>query len=203
MGHFTTKTVASQALKLAGALAFAVALGGCGSGVELEGKVFDYMGVSGDRSQQPDVQMSERPPLLVPPNVRALPQPGTNAAVVTARQDWPDDPELVRKRVAKQEKAKEAEIQTAADPQNPYAGKPNLLDKWLGGSEDDVAPIANVPEPDASDRQPATAVAQSASKPKALTPHTPQAPLPTKPVQQATPESYGGMSNPQGNNANW
>jgi hypothetical protein len=201
LGHFTTKTVASQALKLAGALAFVLALGGCG-GVQMEGKIFDYMGVSGDRSQQADVQMSERPSLLVPPNVKTLPQPGPNAAVVTARQDWPDDPELVRKRVAKQEKAKEVEIHTA-DHRNAYNGKPNLLDKWLGGSDDEVAPIADVPEPDASDRQPATAVAQSGSKPKPLTPHVSQAPLPTQPVKRATPESYGGMSNPQGNSADY
>jgi hypothetical protein len=201
LGHFTTKTVASQALKLAGALAFVVALGGCGA-VQMEGKVFDYMGVSGDRSQQADVQMSERPSLLVPPNVKTLPQPGPNAAVVTARQDWPDDPELVRKRVAKQEKAKEVEIHTA-DHRNAYNGKPNLLDKWLGGSDDEVAPIADVPEPDASDRQPATAVAQSGSKRKPLTPHVSQAPLPTQPVKRATPESYGGMSNPQGNSLDY
>jgi hypothetical protein len=201
LGHFTTKTVASRALRLAGALAFALVLGGCGTGVELEGKVFDYMGVSGDRSQA-DVQMSQRAPLLVPPNVKALPQPGTNAAAVTARQDWPDDPELVRKRIAKQEKAKEAEIQAANDPINPYAGKPTLLDKLFGGSDTELVPVAAVPEPDASDRQPGAA-AQQASAPKGLTPHVSQVPLPDQQIQPATPKSYGQVSNPKGDNAGW
>ena len=65
MGHFTTKTVANRALRLVGALAFVLAFGGCGA-VQMEGKVFDYMGVSGDRSQQADVQMSERPARMPP-----------------------------------------------------------------------------------------------------------------------------------------
>jgi len=182
-------------------LAFAAVLGGCGGGVELEGKVFDYMGVSGER-QEADMKMSERPPLLVPPDVKTLPQPGTNAAVAAARQDWPDDPELVRQRIAKQEKAKEAEIVEDADPANAYAGKPNLLDKLLGGSDTEIVPVDAVPEPDASDRVPSeSAVAQS--RPKPLTPHVPQAALPDQDTGPSTPDSYGGMSNPSGNNANW
>jgi hypothetical protein len=186
-------------MRLAGALVCVAALGGCG-GVELQGKVFDYMGVSGDR-QQPDVRMGERPPLLIPPNTKALPQPGTGSTA-TARGDWPDDPEKVRTRVAKQEKAKQAEIEAAGDPTNPYAGKPNLIDKLLSRDKTVEEPTPDVPEPDASDRVPEgnTAVAQ---QPKAITPHQAQAPLPTRPVQPSSPDSYGGMSNPEGNNANW
>lgn len=200
MGHFTAKSFADRALKLVGTLACVAALGGCG-GVELEGKIFDYMGVSGEH-QEADVKMTERPPLLVPPNVTTLPQPGTNAAVAAARQDWPEDPELVRKRIAKQEKAKEAEIVKDADPANPYAGKPNLLDKLFGGSDTEAVSIAAVPEPDASDRVPSeSTVAQS--QPKGLTPHVSQAPLPEQDTGLATPDSYGGMSNPKGNQANW
>lgn len=202
MGHFTTKTVASRAFKLACALACVAALGGCGSGVQLEGKVFDYMGVSGD-SQQADVHMSERPPLLVPPNVKTLPQPGSNASVVTARQDWPDDPELVRKRIAKQEAVKQAEIQSAADPINAYAGKPTLLDKVFGGSDTELVPVAAVPEPDASDRLPSeSAVAQS--QPKGLTPHVSQAPLPDRndgDFAPAAPDSYSNISDGQNKKA--
>ena len=198
MGHRITKTVASRALKLACALAFVVALGGCGA-VELEGKVFDYMGVSGDRSQQSDVQMRERAPLLVPPNVSTLPQPSTNAAVVTARQDWPDDPEMVRKRIAKAEAAKEVEIKAASDPINPYHGKPTLLDKLFSGSDSELVPVADVPEPDASDRVHSEgAVAQS--RPTAIAPHVPQAALPDRNDEEftpATPESYGKVSSGQ------
>lgn len=202
MGHFIARQ-ADRVLQLAGVIACAAALGGCG-GVELQGKVFDYMGVSGDR-QQPDVRMGERPPLLIPPNTKALPQPGTGSTA-TARADWPDDPEKVRVRVANQEKAKQAEIQSAADPANPYAGKPNLLDKLLSRDKTVEEPVPDVPEPDASDRVPDgnAAVAQKGYEPpKAITPHQAQEPLPTRPVQPSAPDSYGGMSNPEGNNANW
>ncbi|WP_141700656.1 hypothetical protein [Methyloceanibacter superfactus] len=202
MGHFIARQ-ADRVMRLAGVVACVAALGGCG-GVELQGKVFDYMGVSGDR-QQPDVRMSERPPLLIPPNTKALPQPGTGSTA-TARADWPDDPEKVRTRVANEQKAKQAKIEAAADPTNPYAGKPNLFDKLLSRDKTVEEPISDVPEPDASDRVPDgnTAVAQKPYEaPKAITPHQTQEPLPTRPVQPATPGSYGGMSNPEGNNANW
>lgn len=203
MEYATTKTVASRALKLACALAFVVTLGGCG-GVELEGKVFDYMGVSGDRSPQSDVHMSERPPLLVPPNVRTLPQPGTNAAVVTARQDWPDDPELVRKRIAKEKVVNEAKVQAELDPINPYHGKPTLLDKLFGGSDEETVPVAAVPEPDASDRAPSNTAVAAQSRPTALTPHVPQAPLPDRndgDFKPAPTDSYGKVSSGQNRSA--
>ena len=202
MGHFIARQ-ADRVLQLAGVAVCVAALGGCG-GVELQGKVFDYMGVSGDR-QQPDLRMGERPPLLIPPNTKTLPQPGTGSTA-TARADWPDDPEKVRTRIAKQENAKQAEIQAASDPANPYAGKPNLLDQLLSRDKTVEEPIPDVPEPDASDRVPDgnTAVAQKGYEPpKAITPHQSQDALPTRPVQSATPDSYGGMSNPEGNNANW
>ncbi|MGH6734955.1 MAG: hypothetical protein ACRECX_02590 [Methyloceanibacter sp.] len=198
----TATACADRILKLAGVLACVALLGGCGGGVELQGKVFDYMGVSGDR-QEPDVQMTERPPLLVPPSVQSLPSPGQGSAV-TARQDWPDDPEKVRKRVAKEQEAKKAEIQAAANPTNPYAGKPTLLDKLFKGSESETEPVPDVPEPDASDRLPeSNAVAES--RPKPLTPHVPQEPLPERPPEgpQTTSDAYEGMSNPSGNQAGW
>lgn len=201
MGHVTARMRIDRALALACALACAAALGGCG-GVELQGKIFDYMGVSGD-TQQPDVRMSQRPPLLVPPNLETLPQPGTGGpAVAAARPDWPEDPEIVRKRIAADEKAKEAEIKAAADPTNPYAGKPTLLDRWFKSSDDEEVTVA-VPEPDPSDRvTDSSTVAQS--QPKGLQPHVPQAPLPEQ--QKSGPEvsgAYEGMSNPSGNSAGW
>src|SRR5690606_25851774 len=112
LGHFTAKAFGIRSLKLAGALACVALLGGCGA-VEFEGKVFDYMGISGSR-QEADVQMSERPPLLVPPNLSSLPAPSQGVAVATARQDWPDDPEKVRKRVIEEKKARDAEAEAKA-----------------------------------------------------------------------------------------
>ena len=69
-----------------------------------------------------------------------------------------------------------------------------------------VAKRSLIREPDASDRVPDgnAAVAQKGYEPpKAITPHQAQEPLPTRPVQPSAPDSYGGMSNPEGNNANW
>jgi hypothetical protein len=201
VGHLRAISNAERALKLAGALVCVALLGGCGA-VEFEGKIFDYMGVSGDQ-QEPDVRMSERPPLMVPPNLNQLPQPGTGSTVAAARPDWPDNPEAVRKRAAEEEEAKKAEVEAAANPTNPYAGKPTLLDRWLKPSKTDQPVVADVPEPDPSDRLP-TETSTVASQPKALKPHVPQAPLPeqdTGPTQ--APDSYQGMSNPSGNNANW
>ena len=190
MGHVTARTVANRAVKLAAMLGCLALLGGCGA-VEFEGKVFDYMGVSGDR-QEADVRMSERPPLLVPPNLQKLPQPTEGVSVAANRQDWPDDPEKVRKRILDDKQAKQAEVEIEADPINPYAGKETLLDKWLGSDEASEEPVPDVPEPDASDRVPNTGVAESSPAP-----HVPEAPLPDQnndAFRPAAPDSYNSIS---------
>ncbi len=106
MGHITVICRPDRAALLAAVFA-TLALGGCG-GIEFQGKVFDYMGLSGDRKEA-DPHMAERPPLLLPPDPKALPQPGNGVAVATARQDWPKNPEiLVQKRSAKAQKATKA-----------------------------------------------------------------------------------------------
>ena len=120
------------------------------------------------------------------PNLKQLPQPGTGVAVATARPDWPTNPEVVQKQVAKDKAAQEAqqEADAEADPTNPYAGKPTLLDKAFGklwGKGDaDASPVDDVPEPDPSDKRPEdkgkTAVASSAG-PKP--PQVPDAVMPS------------------------
>jgi len=200
VGHTTARTVENLALKLAAALGCVALLGGCGA-VELEGKVFDYMGVSGDR-QQADVRMSERPPLMVPPSLNKLPEPTENVSVAAARQDWPDDPERVRKRIIEEKKAKQSEAEAAADPINPYAGKETLLDKMFARSKTVEEPVADVPEPDASDRVPDTNVAQSRRQP--VTPHVSQAPLPSRNDEDfnpQAPDSYNTISDGQNRGA--
>jgi hypothetical protein len=203
VGHAKAISRANRAVGLAAAIAGALALGGCG-GVEFQGKVFDYMGLSGDR-QQADVRMSERPPLLLPPNLKTLPPPGTGVTVATAREDWPDDPEKVRKRVAAEQAKKKAEEEAEADPSNPYAGKPTLLDKVFGKDRAEEEPISDVPEPDPSDKRPEDrAQSAVAARPQPLTPHVPDAPPPAEdPFHPAAPDSYQGMSRPSGNQASW
>jgi hypothetical protein len=199
LGHVTARTAEIRAVSLAAALGCAALLGGCGA-VEFEGKVFDYMGVSGDRTEA-DVRMSERPPLLLPPNVNKLPAPTQGTSVAANRQDWPDDPERVRKRDMDAKKAQQAAVEAEADPINPYAGKETLLDKWFGSDEAEEAPVADVPEPDASDRIPGSNVAQS--RPAPITPHVPEAPLPNRNNEEfkpAAPDSYNSISGGQNGN---
>ena len=179
---------------LAAGFAATLALGGCG-GIEFRGKVFDYMGLSGDR-QESDPRLAERPPLLLPPNTKALPQPGSGVAVATAREDWPKNPEIVeQEKVNAQEAARAKEVTDATDPINPLQGKSNpLLEKWLGRKKKVVQPD-DTPAPDPADKPP-EGQAVAATKPKPLAPHVPQdvtpgAPDPFKP---AAPESYKNPS---------
>jgi hypothetical protein len=194
-----------RGLGLAATLAGVLALGGCG-GIEFKGKVFDYAGLSGDGSKQ-DVRMSERAPLVLPPNLHTLPEPGTSPAVASAREDWPTDPERARKSVVAQKEAKEQKAAQEADPTNPYAGKPTLLDKLFSRKKTDEEVIADVPEPDPSDKtaqdrareQPAMASAA----PKPLTPQADAPPPQDDPFHPAAPDSYNKMSNPSGNQAGY
>jgi hypothetical protein len=173
----------------AAVFAAVLALGGCG-GIEFKGKVFDYMGLSGDR-QEADVKMSERPPLLLPPNTKALPQPSNGVAVATTRQDWPKNPEIVVQETADAQKAqKEQEVADGTNSQNPLKGSQNpLIEKWLGSKKKVVQPD-DTPEPDPSDAAPeAQSVAQSPPKP--LTPPQPDTDLPNQDLfHPAAPESY-------------
>ncbi len=198
MGHQHAMISMPWISRCVGACLCAALLGGCG-GVELEGKVFDYAGLSGSR-QKPDVTMTERAPLLVPPNVAALPTPTQTRSVAAARQDWPDDPEKVRVRVLEEEKKRKDLEEAEADTLNPFAGKETLLDKLFARSKTVEEPIPDVPEPDASDRVPTSgsAVAQTRRQPNV--PHVPQAPLPDRNedgFNRGAPGSYGNVNTGQ------
>jgi hypothetical protein len=188
LGHVITISRPGGAALFAAALAATLALGGCG-GIEFQGKVFDYMGLSGDR-QEPDPRMAERPPLLLPPDLKTLPQPGNGVAVATAREDWPKNPEVVQNQVVKAKDDAKAKDATAIDPVNPLKGKNNpLIEKWLGKKKKAEQPD-DVPEPDpATDKEPES-VAQA--KPKPLTPRQPEEITPPTEdlFHPAPPESY-------------
>ena len=153
------------------------------------GKVFDYMGVSGDR-QQPDVRMAERPPLLLPPNPKALPEPQNGVAAAAARQDWPQNPEVTQKQIVLEEKDKKSVEQRKQEPLNPYIGKKTLIDRWL--AKDEGPPVDEVPEPDPADKTPTDT---AAAKPKPLQPHVSQDITPTEdPFNPHPPDSYKNPS---------
>ena len=63
------------------AVASALGLSACGGvdGVQLEGKLFDWMGVSGSAQdgRGREAKMADRAPLVVPPSTTKLPEPGS------------------------------------------------------------------------------------------------------------------------------
>lgn len=71
------------------ALAAAMTVSACGSGIELEGPGFDKIGLGGKKHVEK--QVPDRAPLLIPPNRTNLPEP--NSQVAAARpENWPIDP---------------------------------------------------------------------------------------------------------------
>ena len=187
------------------ALAATLALGGCG-GVEFKGKLFDYAGLTGDGTQK-DIKMAQRAPLVLPPDTNTLPPPG--APAYTARADWPTDTDAQRKQVAAAKEAEEQKDKAAADPNDPWAGKPRLLDlvkgKFKKGSDEEE--VVDVPEPDPADKTPEDKAREqralaAAGGPKPLTPQViePQAPPAEEdPFHPAAPDSYKQMSGQAGN----
>ena len=186
------------------ACVLALMLGGCG-GIEFQGKVFEYAGLSNVGKQQEDVRMTERAPLLVPPNTRSLPPPGSPTVT---RVDWPADTDKERRRLSELRKAEEEKKAAEAEPNNPYAGKPKLLDKLLGKEKStaEQGDAIDVPEPDPSDKTAEDKARERATSTAATKPVDQSLNAPTAaedPFHPSAPDSYKGMSNPSGNNANW
>jgi hypothetical protein len=182
-------------------------LGGCG-GIEFQGKVFDYAGLSSIGKEHEDVRMSERAPLLVPPNTANLPPPGSPAIT---RTDWPADSDKERKRLAELRKTEEQKQGAVNEPGNPYAGKPKLLDSLLGKmkSAPEETETVDVPEPDPADKTAEDKARERAAangvvhKPVDQSLNAPATPPGEDPFHPSAPDSYKSMSNPSGNNANY
>jgi hypothetical protein len=86
----------------------ALALTGCGDGgLELNGKLFDALGVSeaAQRSAKNEPKLRERTGLVMPPNANRLPEPGTGASSEPDLSTQISDPER-RKALAAAEQAR-------------------------------------------------------------------------------------------------
>ena len=85
-------------------MASTLLLSGCADGIELNGSVFDWMGVSpaAQQARKSEPRLAERAPLVLPPDVSRLPEPGSEAAPAAAQVAWPDDPEQRKIREAKE-----------------------------------------------------------------------------------------------------
>ena len=74
-----TRKPAVTALLLA---AVAAGLGACSDGLELNGKLFDALGVStaAQNAKSVEPKLASRPGLIIPPDASRLPQPGSGGA---------------------------------------------------------------------------------------------------------------------------
>jgi hypothetical protein len=120
-------------LRAAAAVAAALTLTACaGEGVQLEGTMFDWMGVSSSalEGRKAEPKMADRAPLVVPPSVTRLPEPGT--------QQQPKDTDLaalkdpdIRKKAAAAERERlhlaycRGEVQWKDKALNPNKGGAN------------------------------------------------------------------------------
>ena len=91
---------------LAAVLLASVGMTGC-AGVELEGPGFEALGLTGNKKKG-DPKVPERAPLVLPPNRARLPEPEPTVAAAP-RENWPNDPDLVRKQEVKQAEIKKKE----------------------------------------------------------------------------------------------
>jgi len=95
------------------AVGSALLLSACADGLDLNGKLFDMMGVSSSAldAKRAEPKVAERAPLVMPPDVNRLPEPGSErpppapmlaAAQPGSGQAWPDDPEQRKVRQAQE-----------------------------------------------------------------------------------------------------
>ncbi len=95
--------------------AFAVLafLGGCGSGVHLEGPGFEALGITGNKNKA-DKKVPDRAPLLIPPDRARLPEPQQSIAAAPP-QNWPNDPGDTRKAEEVEANKKRTEYEDKGD----------------------------------------------------------------------------------------
>ena len=126
----------------AGAVGSALLLSGCADGIDLNGKMFDMMGISpsAQDARRFEPQVAERAPLVMPPDSNRLPQPGSGQAPVVETA-WPDDPEARKAREAKERerlhmaycrgdvqwKEKALNRESVGAPRSPYGPCPTLI----------------------------------------------------------------------------
>lgn len=100
-------------LALVTAFAAAALLAGCGGGVQFEGQAFEALGLTGT-TKSGEKKVPDRAPLLIPPDRARLPQP--QLATASARpQEWPSDPDVIRRADASEGEKKRKEYEDKGD----------------------------------------------------------------------------------------
>jgi hypothetical protein len=135
------------------AVGSALLLSACADGIDLNGKVFDYMGISSSAmdAKRTEPKVAERAPLVMPPDVSKLPEPGSgqppptallaSAQPTSAQTAWPDDPEQRKVREAQERerlhlaycrgdvqwKERALNRESVGAPRSPYGPCPTLI----------------------------------------------------------------------------
>lgn len=95
-----TPTPSRTLTRIALAICVGVTMGGCSmDDVELNGGVFDSLGIGGNQPKAAEPKLAARTPLIVPPSTASLPAPGAPPEAlqsdVTAAIDDPDRKAIV------------------------------------------------------------------------------------------------------------
>jgi len=96
--------------------AVVLGLAGCSGsdmGIEMNGKIFDAVGLSGQAKKASEPKLAERGPLVPPPRTDQLPSPDS-AVASTGHMAWPNDPD--KKRAADAAAARKTLDKRCSDP---------------------------------------------------------------------------------------
>jgi hypothetical protein len=113
-----------------GLVALAASVAGCSAGdVELNGKIFDVMGVSAAaKGPSSEPKLAERAPLVLPPDPNKLPPPDATAAppapALQADGSWPTDPDKTRVSAAEDLQRRQQEYCSGGNWKEKAMGKP-------------------------------------------------------------------------------
>lgn len=134
-----------------------LALGGCGGvdDVQLNGKIFDAVGLSGNAAKSAEPKIAQRAPLVIPPSLDRVPEPGKPVDAQAAQTTIAaiKDPDKIEKtsraELEKQQAAyckvhyEEAKLRgddnadLAEGPLGPCRGSAlTALQKWTKGDDD-------------------------------------------------------------------
>lgn len=82
-----------------------MAISGCGANdIQLNGKVFDMVGLNGSGAKSGEPKLAVRQPLVVPPGLDSLPPPGSEKAAEPSLADIQDPDRLKKVSQAEQQK---------------------------------------------------------------------------------------------------
>ncbi len=94
---FTRRMTARHAARAA-LVPLVLALAGCsGDDVQFEGKIFDVMGMNSATQRSAEPKMRERAPLVVPPSLDRIPEPGAPAESLSGDLASLNDPDRAKK----------------------------------------------------------------------------------------------------------